>query len=49
MGGVRDRGFLGGKGMGVPAKSVDTADDMVAELRRSLAKPGPALIEALLE
>ena len=36
------------RGMGVPAVRVDTAEDLVAELRRALAEPGPHLIEALV-
>lgn len=36
------------KGMGVPARRVDTADTLADALRRSFAEPGPALIEALL-
>ena len=36
-------------GLGVAATSVDTADHLVTELRRSLAEPGPALIEARIE
>jgi acetolactate synthase-1/2/3 large subunit len=37
------------QGMGVPATSVDTAEGLAQALRRSLAEPGPTLIEALLE
>jgi acetolactate synthase-1/2/3 large subunit len=36
------------KGMGVPGARVETADDLVRELGRSLARPGPSLIEAVL-
>jgi len=36
------------RGLGVPGTRVDTADALVAELRRALAAPGPSLIEALL-
>jgi acetolactate synthase-1/2/3 large subunit len=35
-----------GKGMGVPSCRVTSADQLVAELRRSFATPGPSLIEA---
>jgi acetolactate synthase-1/2/3 large subunit len=35
-------------GLGVPARAVETADDLVTELRRSFAEPGPALVEARL-
>jgi acetolactate synthase-1/2/3 large subunit len=37
-----------GRGMGVPGARAETADDLVRELRRSLARPGPSLIEAVL-
>ncbi len=36
------------KGMGVPAVSVTTADQLCRALARSLAEPGPSLIEALV-
>jgi acetolactate synthase-1/2/3 large subunit len=36
------------RGMGVPGARVETADDLVAELGRALAGPGPFLIEAML-
>jgi acetolactate synthase-1/2/3 large subunit len=36
------------QGFGVPAVSVDRADDLVHELERALGEPGPALIEAIL-
>ncbi len=36
------------KGLGVPAVRAETADELVAALDRSLAEPGPSLIEALL-
>ena len=35
-------------GMGVPATRAVTAEEMVVQLRRSLATPGPSLIEAVL-
>jgi acetolactate synthase-1/2/3 large subunit len=35
-------------GLGVPACAVETADDLVTELRRSFSEPGPALVEARL-
>ena len=35
-------------GMGLPAERVRSADELVASLKRSLAQPGPSLIEALL-
>ncbi|MHB1776557.1 MAG: acetolactate synthase large subunit [Acidimicrobiales bacterium] len=35
-------------GMGVPASRATTADELVAELGRSLAEPGPWLIEAVV-
>ena len=34
------------RGMGVPGAAVDTAEDLVRELRHALAEPGPHLIEA---
>ncbi|MBW2279589.1 MAG: acetolactate synthase large subunit, partial [Deltaproteobacteria bacterium] len=34
------------KGMGVPGAAVETAEDLVRELQRALAEPGPHLIEA---
>ncbi len=37
-----------GKGMGVPGVSVDTAEDLVRELKIALAEPGPRLIEMIL-
>ncbi|MHB8220562.1 MAG: acetolactate synthase large subunit [Acidimicrobiales bacterium] len=36
------------RGMGVPATRVTTAEDLVTGLERSLAEPGPSLIEAVL-
>lgn len=36
------------KGFGVPACRATTAEELAAALRRALAEPGPALIEALL-
>jgi len=36
-------------GMGVPAQSVDTAEDLKKELVRNLAEPGPSLIEMVLQ
>jgi acetolactate synthase-1/2/3 large subunit len=36
-----------GKSMGVPSCRVTTADELVKELARSFATPGPALIEAV--
>jgi acetolactate synthase-1/2/3 large subunit len=36
------------QGFGVPGVAVDRADDLVRELDRALAEPGPALIEAIL-
>jgi acetolactate synthase-1/2/3 large subunit len=36
------------KGMGVEATRVETADQLVGAVERSLAKPGPMVIEALL-
>jgi acetolactate synthase-1/2/3 large subunit len=38
-----------GQGMGVPSRSVTTAEELAKELARSLAEPGPRLIEAVLE
>ena len=35
-------------GMGVPAVRVETAEDLVIELRRALEEPGPNLIEMLI-
>ena len=35
-------------GMGLPAKRVTRADELVTALKRSLSEPGPSLIEALL-
>ena len=35
-------------GMGVPAVSCTDAEDFAAQLERSLAEPGPHLIEAVL-
>jgi acetolactate synthase-1/2/3 large subunit len=37
-----------GRGMGVPGTCVERADDLVRALARSLAEPGPSLIEAVL-
>ena len=34
------------QGLGVDAVRVSTADELVAELRRAYAEPGPHLIEA---
>ena len=36
------------KGLGVPAGRAEDADTLVRELERSLAEPGPSLIEAIL-
>jgi acetolactate synthase I/II/III large subunit len=36
------------RGMGVPAERVTTAEDLARQLRRSLAEPGPSLIEAIV-
>ncbi len=36
------------RGLGVAAVRVENADDFARELKRSLAEPGPSLIEALL-
>ncbi|HMK36016.1 MAG TPA: thiamine pyrophosphate-dependent enzyme, partial [Desulfomonilaceae bacterium] len=36
------------EGMGVPAVSVETAELLIAELRRALYEPGPHLIEMVL-
>jgi acetolactate synthase-1/2/3 large subunit len=36
------------QGMGVPAARAETADDVVRELERAFAEPGPHLIHALL-
>ena len=33
------------QGMGVPARAVDTAEELVIELARALAEPGPHLIQ----
>jgi len=37
-----------GRGFGVPSARVETADQLVAKLRRALVEPGPHLIEAIL-
>jgi len=37
-----------GKGMGVPGVSVETAEDLVREMKIALAEPGPRLIEMVL-
>jgi acetolactate synthase I/II/III large subunit len=37
-----------GEGFGVPAVAVDTAEALVAELEKALAKKGPRLIEAVM-
>jgi acetolactate synthase I/II/III large subunit len=36
------------RSMGIPAGRATTADELVAELRRALAEPGPHLIEAVV-
>ena len=36
------------RGLGVPAEPVETAEDLTRELERSLATPGPSLIEMIL-
>ena len=36
------------RGTGVPGVRVETADDLVRQLHRSIAEPGPSLIEAVL-
>ncbi len=38
-----------GRGMGVPAASVETVETLIAEFRKGLAHPGPYLIEAILK
>jgi acetolactate synthase-1/2/3 large subunit len=35
-------------GMGVPAKSVNTAEGLKKELERILAEPGPSLVEMVI-
>jgi acetolactate synthase-1/2/3 large subunit len=35
-------------GLGVPAVRVDTGEDLVAQLERAIAEPGPRLIEAVV-
>jgi acetolactate synthase-1/2/3 large subunit len=37
-----------GRGMGVPASSAATADELCAQLERSFTEPGPHLIEAIV-
>jgi acetolactate synthase-1/2/3 large subunit len=37
------------KGMGVPATSVNTVENLAQELIRVLAEPGPSLIEMIIE
>jgi acetolactate synthase-1/2/3 large subunit len=36
------------RGMGVPASRPSSAEELVSELRRTLAEPGPHLIEAVI-
>jgi acetolactate synthase-1/2/3 large subunit len=36
------------QGMGVPAARAETADDLVRELERAIAEPGPHLVDAIL-
>jgi acetolactate synthase-1/2/3 large subunit len=36
------------EGLGVPAQRVDTADELVTALQRSVAEPGPRLIECVV-
>ena len=36
------------RGLGVPAVSVDRAEDLAREFRTALAEPGPHLIEMVL-
>jgi acetolactate synthase-1/2/3 large subunit len=36
------------KGLGVPSVRVDTSEDLVAQLERAIAEPGPHLIEAVV-
>jgi acetolactate synthase-1/2/3 large subunit len=36
------------RGMGVPGRRADTAEDFTAALERGLAEPGPCLIEAII-
>jgi acetolactate synthase I/II/III large subunit len=36
------------RGLGVPAARATTADELVAAIERSLAEPGPSLVEAVL-
>jgi acetolactate synthase-1/2/3 large subunit len=37
-----------GKGLGVPAQRVDTAEELSGAIRRALAEPGPQLIEVVV-
>jgi acetolactate synthase-1/2/3 large subunit len=37
------------RGLGVPARRVEDAGDLAAEIERSLAEPGPRLIEAVVD
>ena len=36
------------EGMGVPARRVNTAEELAAALREAFTEPGPHLIEAIL-
>ena len=36
------------EGMGVPARRVDTAEELADALRWALSEPGPHLIEAVM-
>jgi acetolactate synthase I/II/III large subunit len=36
------------EGLGVPATRATTAEEFVEQLRRSLATPGPSLVEAMV-
>jgi acetolactate synthase I/II/III large subunit len=36
------------QGFGVPSKRVDSAEDLLTELERAIAEPGPHLIEVLV-
>ncbi len=36
------------QGLGVPASRAETAEDFTSQLERSLAEPGPSLIEAIV-
>ena len=36
------------RGLGVPASRATTAEELVGAVERSLAEPGPSLVEAVL-